>query len=314
MPCLPEPLERTERGTFANSMPVLFIGTGIMGNPMCRNLARAGFRVLAWNRSPEKLASLPAAGVEIVPNLELLPDQPLTVIFMVSTGAVVDDLLFGETGLAKRLAPASCVVVMSSIPVETAQRQAQALVEFGIGYVDAPVSGGERGATDATLSIMAGGSATDLERVAPVLSQMGVLHHIGPPGTGQLAKLANQAIVGITIGAVAEAFHLAAAGGANLEAVRNALMGGFAASEILSQHGSRMIEHAFAPGAKAHVQLKDVSTALNLAKQHGLDTPLLQQVTDLYAEMCKNPELCELDHSALFLLLDRPFDPNLRGH
>lgn len=283
--------------------PVLFVGTGIMGAPMARNIAAAGFAITAWNRDRSKLASLAKDRIAVCDDLTQLAPAPRVVVMMVSTGAVVDNLMFGAADLAGKLAPGSIVVVMSSIPVETAKDQAQRLGTLGIGYVDAPVSGGERGAIAGSLSIMAGGTEESIARLRPLLSAMGTLHHIGPVGTGQLAKLANQTVVGITIGAVAEAFLLARSGGADLAAVRDALLGGFARSTILDQHGERMIGQNFAPGAHAHVQLKDVCTALELAAKAGVSTPLLAKTTELYAAMCEDPDLRELDHSALYRFL-----------
>lgn len=290
--------------TIHDSRPVLFIGTGIMGAPMARNIAESGFSVAAWNRDASKVAQLVRYGVVTTESLAQVAPACRTVVMMVSTGAVIDDILFGETALATRLAPGSTVVVMSSIPVETAKAQARRLSDQHVGYIDAPVSGGERGAIAGTLSIMAGGEAAEVSAMAPLFATMGTLHHVGPVGTGQLAKLANQTIVGITIGAVAEALLLAKAGGADLPAVRAALLGGFAASEILRQHGERMITGNFVPGAQAHVQLKDVTTALASARAGGADTPLLERTADLYAAMCARSDLRDLDHSALYRFLD----------
>jgi 2-hydroxy-3-oxopropionate reductase len=189
---------------------------------------------------------------------------------------------------------------MSSIPVDTARREAERLAPLGISYVDAPVSGGERGAIAASLSIMAGGNDADIERLRSVFKALGRLTHVGPVGSGQLAKLANQLIVGVTIGAVAEALLLAEAGGANPAAVREALLGGFADSTILKQHGERMLQRNFAPGARAEVQLKDLRTGLAQAGACGCDLPFLSLAERLYQHMCQG-ERSGLDHSALYL-------------
>ena len=172
-------------------------------------------------------------------------------------------------------------------------------------YIDAPVSGGERGAIEANLTIMAGGAATAVARVGDVLACMGRVTRVGPVGCGQLAKLANQTIVGITIDAVAEALLLAKAGGADPAAVRDALLGGFADSTILRQHGERMLTGNFEPGAKSVVQLKDLRTSRKLAHKLGLDLPVLRLTESLYQEMCDDGR-SELDHSGLYLhLADR---------
>lgn len=284
---------------------LLFIGTGIMGAPMARNLEKAGFNLTAWNRSPEKARALKSAAIAPVDDLATLRKTKRDVIIMLSTGAVVDEILFGDdenSGIVQQLEPGSLVIVMSSIPVERARAQSAKLAKRGVAYLDAPVSGGERGAIDATLTIMAGGEASDIERAHPLFEAMGRVTHVGPVGSGQLAKLANQTIVGITIGAVAEALLLAEAGGANVNAVREALIGGFADSTILRQHGQRMVEDRFAPGAHAHVQLKDLSTAAALADSFKLDSPLMRLTKDLYEEMCAG-DARNLDHSALYLHL-----------
>lgn len=282
---------------------ILFVGTGIMGAPMAVNLHAAGFHVTAWNRSVEKTAALSAQGIAIVENLQDLRTRKRIVIIMLSTGAVVDEILLGTEGgfgIKDRLAPDSIVVVMSSIPVETAQSQAAILKELDIQYLDAPVSGGEAGARNASLSIMIGGDHETARTIEPVLACMGRMTYVGPVGAGQLAKLANQTIVGITICAVAEALILAELGGADPVAVRNALIGGFADSTILQQHGERMLSGNFKPGAYATTQLKDLKTAIEYGEKSGGEFPMLSRCRELYQDMCDSSRK-DLDHSAMFL-------------
>lgn len=282
---------------------VLFLGTGIMGGHMARHIAAAGFKVLAWNRSYPKAAALGNAGLIPLQDLASLTTALRTVIFMVSTGQVVDELLFEGTNgppVVSLLAEDSIVIVMSSIPVGSARMQAERLAKSRIRYLDAPVSGGERGAREGTLSIMAGGEEKTVAEASPLLATMGRVTRIGPVGTGQLAKLANQTIVGITIGAVAEALVLAEAGGAEPAAVREALLGGFADSTILRQHGDRMVRRDFQPGAHATTQLKDLKTALAAIEHTGGRYPLLSLCAELYAELCQS-DRADLDHSALYL-------------
>jgi len=287
---------------------VALLGTGIMGGPMAKNLASAGLNVNAWNRSAEKSAALVSSGVrpfadprEAVSNADLL-------IVMLSTGVVIEEVLFGASAfgdtVASRLPAGIPVVVMSSIPVSVARDHARRLHALGHAYVDAPVSGGERGAIAGTLTIMAGGEVETIARVQDYLRPLGRLTHVGPCGSGQLAKLANQLIVGITIAAVAEALLLVEAGGADPQSVREALIGGFADSTILRQHGERMVNGNFVPGAHAHVQLKDMRTALDLATDLGIGLPTSALVGTLYADMCGNG-LEGLDHSGLFVELKR---------
>lgn len=296
----------SEIANMTGGRTVAFLGTGIMGAPMARNLSRAGFRVRAWNRSAAKLAVLSRDGIPTFHSAVEAVAEASCIVIMLSTGEVVDEVLFSPDGQGRCVAEAAPVgaqfVVMSSIPVETARRQAERLSVLGRRYIDAPVSGGERGAKEGTLSIMAGGAADDVAGVVDLMSALGRLTHVGPCGTGQLTKLANQVIVGITIGAVAEALLLAKAGGADLAAVRSALTGGFADSTILRQHGERMVSSNFSPGAYCHIQLKDLRTASALAGEYSLDLPITQLLKLLYTDACAHG-FAELDHSALYLEL-----------
>lgn len=280
---------------------VAFLGIGLMGAPMTRNLLAAGFSMTLWNRTASKCApfrdqaQVAASAAEAVAGADV-------VICMLENGGAVDDVLVGQ-GTIDALSPGATVVDMSSVLPSLARRHAALAADRGAGYLDAPVSGGTRGAAAASLSIMAGGDAEHLARVTPVLDALGKLTHIGPVGTGQLAKLANQAIVGVTIGAVSEALLLAARGGANPVAVREALMGGFAGSRILEQHGQRMIERDFAPGAPARIQLKDLRMILDEARDEGLTLPLAQQAYNSYLSLVANGH-ADVDHSGLLLELE----------
>ena len=292
-------------GNGERPLKIALLGTGIMGAPMARNLKRFGHDVTVWNRTYVKAEALGGEDLVVSESAGGAVAGAECVLLMLSTGAVCDEVLFGTPdvpGVVSSMVPGSIVVVMSSIPVETAQRQARRLGTLGVRYVDAPVSGGERGAIAATLSIMAGGSDEDVAQLRPVFAALGRVTHVGPAGSGQLSKLANQLIVGVTIGAVAEALLLAEAGGANPAAVREVLLGGFADSTILKQHGERMISGHFAPGARAEVQLKDLRTGLAQATTSGCDLPFLALAESLFATMCSG-ERSALDHSALFLEL-----------
>jgi 2-hydroxy-3-oxopropionate reductase len=280
---------------------VTLFGTGIMGAPMARNLAKAGHAVRVWNRGFDKAAALEEGPIRAVRDPAEAAQGAEIAILMLTDGPACDALLF-EAGVAEALPCGAAVVVMSSIPVETARSQALRLAERGIACVDAPVSGGEKGAIEATLSIMAGGSAEAVAQVQPVLETMGRVTHVGPAGSGQLAKLANQLIVGVTIGAVSEAMLLIEAGGGDAEAVHRALMGGFADSTIWRQHGARILHRRFDPGARATVQLKDMRTITGAAGAMGLDLPFAALAEALYAAMCDGPN-ADCDHSALYLEL-----------
>jgi len=288
---------------------IAFLGTGIMGLPMCGHLLQAGYPVQVWNRTRTKAQSLAESGASLCDYAPEAVSGADIVIIMLSSGPVVTDVLFGKdrdnSSVAAALKPGSTVIVMSSIPVETSREHAVRLSNHKVNYVDAPVSGGEKGSIEASLAIMAGGDSNDIVNVRDILSAMGTVTHVGPVGCGQLAKLANQTIVGITIDAVAEAFLLIEEGGGDLAAVHKALIGGFADSTILRQHGERMINCNFKPGATAETQLKDLRTSRELADNLGLDLPVLNLTESLYRDMCRHGRE-NLDHSALYLeLADR---------
>ncbi len=202
------------------------------------------------------------------------------------------------------MAPGATLVVMSSIPVDTARGQARAAEARGIGYLDAPVSGGEQGAIDGTLAIMVGGDPATFGRVASMFASLGRAVHVGPAGSGQLAKLANQMIVANTIATVAEALLLAERGGADPAKVREALMGGFADSTILKIHGERMLKDDFRPGGPAKWQCKDTQTAQALASELSLELPVSRLVDGLFADLVAHGD-GDLDHSALIRELRR---------
>jgi len=281
-----------------------FIGTGIMGEPMAHHLIRAGHTLRVWNRTTEKTAGLVAAGAVACGSAAEPAEGAATVICMLSDGPTCDAILFGPGGAVAAMTPGSTLVVMSSIAVETAVEQARRAATYGVHYVDAPVSGGEAGARNATLAIMAGGSEEDFAAVAPLLAAMGRPVRVGPVGCGELAKLVNQIIVAGTIATVAEALLLAECGGASPGKVREALAGGFADSPILQQHGLRMIEDRFAPGGPAKWQLKDTRNALACAEAAGVSLPVATLVDSLFADMVNHGD-GELDHSGLIRELRR---------
>ncbi|WP_050460541.1 NAD(P)-dependent oxidoreductase [Herbaspirillum autotrophicum] len=281
-----------------------FIGTGIMGFPMARHLAQAGYRLQAWNRTPHKAQRLAASGVTVVAEVQEVVRAADVLICMLSSGPSCDEVLLGEQGLIAAMRPGALLIVMSSIPVETARHQAVQATLRGIAYIDAPVSGGEKGATEATLAIMAGGTPQAYEQARPVLEKMGRPTHVGPAGSGELAKLVNQMMVANTIASVAEALLLAERGGADPAKVREALLGGFADSTILRQHALRMIAGDFAPGGPARYQVKDTSTAIRFAHSVGLDLPMLNQADQLFAAMLEHGD-GDLDHSGIIRELRR---------
>ena len=214
---------------------IAFLGIGLMGAPMTRNLLNAGFPMTLWNRTSSKCEPFASEAVIAESPAEAVANADV-VITMLENSDVVEQVLVAQ-GAIDALKPGALVIDMSSIQPSVARRHGELVAEQGAGYVDAPVSGGTVGAAEARLSIMAGGSEADVDRARPVFEALGKCTRIGPVGAGQLAKLANQAIVGITIGAVSEALLLAAKGGADPAAVREALLGGFAGSRILAEFG-----------------------------------------------------------------------------
>ncbi|MGM0768518.1 MAG: NAD(P)-dependent oxidoreductase [Pseudomonadota bacterium] len=280
---------------------IAFLGIGLMGGPMTRNLLDAGFSMTLWNRTASKCEPFKDQAT-IAESPEQAVREADVVITMLENSEVVEQVLV-EQGAIAALKSGALLIDMSSIQPSVARRHAELAAEQGAGYVDAPVSGGTVGAAEARLSIMAGGSEQDVDRARPVFEVLGKCTRIGPVGSGQLAKLANQAIVGITIGAVSEALLLAARGGADPAAVREALMGGFAGSRILELHGQRMIDRDFAPGAPARIQLKDLRMILDEARAEGLTLPLSQQVHNEYLSLIANGH-SDVDHSGLLLELE----------
>ena len=281
-----------------------FIGTGIMGKPMARNLLQAGYPVRAWNRSPAKAQELAAHGAEVLPTPALAAKGAQVLVCMLSDGPTCDEVLFGEGGAARVLAPGALVIVMSSIAVDSAVEQARQCAALGLHYLDAPVSGGERGAREASLAIMVGGDVAAFEHGREVLAAMGRPVHVGPAGTGELSKLVNQLIVASTIATVAEGLLLAERGGADPVKVHEALLGGFVDSPIWRQHGQRMLDNDFTPGGPAKCQLKDTRTALAQAQKLGLSLPVGSLVDGLFQAMIEAGD-GELDHAGLIRQLRR---------
>ncbi len=285
------------------SFTVAVLGTGLMGAPMAANLLAAGHQVKVWNRTVAKTEPLIAQGARGAPSPVEAVAEAEAVITMLENGPVVTSVLF-DSGAAERLRPGALVIDMSSIPPHTARDHAARLEAKGAAHLDAPVSGGTVGAEAATLAIMVGGRGGDFDRAQAIFAALGRATHVAPHGAGQTAKLANQIIVGVTIGAVAEALLLAAAGGADPAAVRKALSGGFADSRILELHGQRMIDRTFLPGGRSHIHLKDMNTILETAKELSLELPFSEAARALFRALVDGGG-GDYDHSALLLELER---------
>jgi 2-hydroxy-3-oxopropionate reductase len=282
-------------------MKVCILGIGMMGWPMARRLCAAGFEVHAWNRSPDKAERLRPHGAHVHADLTEAVRTAEVVLCVLENGSVVSDVLFAQ-GAAAAMQPGTLVVDMSSIKPTEARAHASRLAELGLAHLDAPVSGGTVGAEAGTLAVMCGGAAMDFARAQAIFDALGHATHVGPHGSGQLAKLANQMIVGITIGAVAEALLLCAKGGADMAKVKTAISGGFAESRVLQVHGQRMVERDFAPRARMTVQLKDLRNALSTASELDFDAPITRLFESLYADGIAHG-LSDLDHAGLFIEL-----------
>lgn len=285
------------------SRRVAVLGIGLMGFPMARRLCEAGCSLTVWNRTRAKAEALGAWCARVADTPADAVREAEWVVLMLQDGATVDELLF-QHGVAEAMPAGSLVIDMSSIQPREAREHAARLQALGLRHLDAPVSGGTVGAEAGTLAIMAGGDAADLEAARPLFEVLGRVTHVGGHGAGQLAKLANQMIVGITIGAVAEALLLCERGGADMGKVKQAISGGFADSRILQVHGQRMVERDFAKRAAMTVQLKDMRNALATAAEQGFDAPITGLFEQLFADGVANG-LADLDHSALFLELAR---------
>ena len=290
--------------TKIQGMRIGFIGLGFMGTPMARNLAAAGAVMTVHNRSRASVDELAAEGMTAAMSPKEVAESADIIITMLTDTPAVEAVMTGADGVFEGLTAGKLVIDMSTTKVPATRVFGGRADQMGADYVDAPVSGGTIGAENGTLTIMVGGSDQAFARAQPILSVLGQrITHVGPVGTGQVAKAANQVIVGSNIGAVAEALALARRAGADPARVREALSGGFADSRILEVHGQRMIDGAFEPGAKSTIQRKDMDQALELAAQLGLEMPATSLSRDLYDKLIANGG-ADLDHSALIKVID----------
>jgi 2-hydroxy-3-oxopropionate reductase len=280
-----------------------FIGLGIMGRPMATHLLDAGFPLTVHSRSPGPVDELAEAGAARVGSPAEVAAASDVVITMLPDTPDVELVLFGDGGVASGIAAGSLVIDMSSIDPIPTRSFAERLAAQDVDMLDAPVSGGEKGAIDAALSIMVGGSPEAFLRATPLFAAMGKnIVHVGPSGAGQIAKACNQLVVAATIEAVAEALVLAERAGVDAAKVREALLGGFAGSKILEVHGQRMLDRAFEPGFRARLHRKDARIVLDTAKEVGAPVPAFEAVARQLDELVESGG-GELDHSGLFTLL-----------
>jgi 2-hydroxy-3-oxopropionate reductase len=282
-----------------------FIGLGIMGKPMAGHLTKAGYALYVYTRTHGSVAELVALGAIPCKNSKEVAERSEIVFLMLPDTPDVEEVLFGVDGVSSGIKPGSTVVDMSSIsPIET-RKFAERLRNQGVEMLDAPVSGGQIGAQNATLSIMVGGEAEVFERIKPLFEKMGKnIVYIGGNGDGQICKVANQIVVALTIEAVGEALLLASKAGADVVKVREALLGGFAQSRILDVHGERMIKRTFQPGFRIRLHQKDLRLALQTGKELGVSLPNTTTAQELFTAVSASGG-AELDHAAMVQALER---------
>ena len=280
-----------------------FVGLGNMGRANARHLHAAGADMVVWNRSEGPAAAAVALGMKRAASLPELAREigDGVICINLTTTAVVEQLVFGESGLLSGMSKDAMIIDFGTTSVPATKEFATR-----VNWVDAPVSGGQVGAEAGNLSIMAGGTEANFQRALPILQAVGErITHLGPAGAGQVTKLANQLIVAQTIDAVAQALRLAELAGVDPALVRQALLGGFAESRILNLHGERMVRRNFTPGGRAALQLKDVRLICELAASLGFQSPTLDNCRVQWERMVDEEGLGDLDHSGLFKLYDR---------
>lgn len=290
-----------------------FIGLGIMGKPMAGHLVKAGHTVYVYDINPVPMQELAAKGAVECKSSKEVAEKSEIIIIMVPDTPDVEQVLFGPTGVAEGVKKGSIVVDMSSISPIATKEFARKLAELGVEMLDAPVSGGQVGAENATLSIMVGGKVEIFEKVKPIFELMGKnIVHIGGHGDGQTCKVANQIVVALTIEAVSEALVFASKAGADPKKVRQALLGGFAQSRILDLHGERMINRSFKPGFRIQLHRKDLNLALQAARQLGVCLPSTAIAQELFNAVVAQ-EGDQLDHSAMVLALEKMANHKVSG-
>jgi 2-hydroxy-3-oxopropionate reductase len=276
-----------------------FIGLGIMGKPMARNLLKAGHSLVVHNRSRAAVDELGREGATIAASSQELAGQSDILITMLPDSPDVELVYAGEGGVFSGVKAGSLLIDMSSISPVVARKLASEAERRGCAMLDAPVSGGEAGAINGTLSIMIGGTAAGVERAMPIFELLGKnIVHVGEAGAGQVTKAANQMVVGTTIAIVSEALVLAAKAGVDAAKVRQALLGGFAQSKILEAHGQKMLERNFNPGFRIRLHEKDMKIALAAGFEYGVPLLVTSQVAQIMTAM-KSMGNGELDHSAV---------------
>jgi 2-hydroxy-3-oxopropionate reductase len=296
------------------SQQIAFLGTGIMGAPMAANLIKAGHKAAVWNRTRSKTDPLAGLGARVAGDAGDCVEGADYILSILESGPVVREVFF-DSGAADRMKPGAVFIDMASIPPRMAKEHAAWLKERGVGHLDAPVSGGSLGAAEGSLAIMAGGEKADFDRTEAdgIWKPMGRASYVGPAGSGQIVKLANQIMVACNIASVAQGLLFAAQGGADPAQIPVALAGGHADSRALQEHGRRMINRDFRPGAPIRNFVKDLDTVLDNADEIGLkQLPIVRMVRDVFKELY-DQGLERWDHSAFLLYLEKLNPPARMG-
>ena len=288
-----------------------FIGLGIMGKPMVRNLLNAGFAVSVWNRSRPAIDELVADGAQATSSPREVAEQSDIVITMVTDGPDVEQVLLGEQGVIEGAHSGLLVIDMSTISPVTTRQIADHLRERDVHLLDAPVSGGDKGAVAGTLSIMVGGDEEDFKRALQIFEAMGnTITHCGPTGAGQTVKACNQVVVAVVIEAVSEALVLGSKAGVDPEIILRVLGGGMAQSRMMDVRGPTMAQHIFEPGFKSKLHLKDLGIVINTARAFGVALPVTGIVSQLYTTLVESGH-GEEDTSAILTVLETLSNHNI---
>jgi len=285
-----------------------FIGLGLMGKPMARNLMKSGFDLIVHNRSRAVVDQLVSEGADPADSPKEAAAAADVVITMLPEDSHVTEVVTAANGVSESIRPDSVLVDMSTISPTTTRRLAARVAARGAHMLDAPVSGGVEAASTASLTIMVGGKAEIFERVLPVFQKLGKnINHIGDHGAGQVTKAANQIIVGLTIQAVAEALIFAKKSGVDPAKVRRAIMGGYAQSRVLELHGQRMLDRNFQPGGKVRSHRKDIEIVLSVAREMGICLPGTAMISQLFNAVVAH-DGSDWDHSAIVTVLESMTD------
>ncbi len=281
-----------------------FIGLGTMGKPMARHLMQAGYPLVVHNRSPQAVKELAGEGAQAANSPKEVAARSNVVITMLPDSPDVELVVAGDNGVLQGARPGMLLIDMSTISPVVARKLAQQAETHGIDMLDAPVSGGEVGAINATLSIMVGGKEQAFDRALPLFQAMGKnIVRIGEAGAGQVTKAANQIVVALTIEAISEALVMATKAGVDPTKVRQALLGGFASSRVLDVHGQRILDRNFKPGFRINLHHKDLSIALATGKEYSVSLPVTAQVYQMMNALLASG-LGGMDHSALVTLIE----------